>query len=557
MILDPALRKLSSMDETRNAVTTDKTLKKDSSESTRGEKKSPEPLNPSSATRETFNTAENKEAKSSSNAEVAQPLAPPPRPAPLQQQQSTTDTPDYFSSVHNNSHYSLEPNLFEQSFGNPSSEIPGKSLLPPVASLTSPAPLTGNAGLAGGYGWSSSLRSGPLSPAMLSGPAGGDYFDSHIRGGFPTPNESSLRTGLTPGGGGSMFPAASPNSQALYQQLASGGATPGTLEFHGTALSAAAARKLDQNYTNGVTSQPQDHHAQAPNMDSSSQQQTSHQHFGQHDNDAANGLFLLAQAGNETQSNNQFAVPPQPTHGLPIHSQDTPSNLTKRSTRNMTGSLGDSISGAIREPSDLSADVSDGADQSKPNTRAKTKRTSSGKVTNGRRKAEDTPSKQPTAKKGKNNNGAASVNAMVDMDMSMEGMDSDEEANIKEEQYHENGKKMTDEEKRKNFLERNRVAALKCRQRKKQWLANLQAKVEIFSSENDALSAQVTQLREEILNLKTILIAHKDCPISQQTQGVASYMQHGPSGDYNNHANPYNMGMQSNQQVMAGPRRYS
>ena len=43
------------------------------------------------------------------------------------------------------------------------------------------------------------------------------------------------------------------------------------------------------------------------------------------------------------------------------------------------------------------------------------------------------------------------------MDMNTDGMDSEEETNIKEEQYHENGKKMTDEEKRKNFLERNRL----------------------------------------------------------------------------------------------------
>ena len=96
---------------------------------------------------------------------------------------------------------------------------------------------------------------------------------------------------------------------------------------------------------------------------------------------------------------------------------------------------------------------------------------------------------------------------------------------------------------------------MKCRQRKKQWLANLQAKVEIFSSENDALSATVSQLREEILNLKTILIAHKDCPIAQ-SQGVTNFVQHN-QGDFNNHANPYNMAMQNGQQVMTGPRRYS
>jgi ATF/CREB family transcription factor len=96
----------------------------------------------------------------------------------------------------------------------------------------------------------------------------------------------------------------------------------------------------------------------------------------------------------------------------------------------------------------------------------------------------------------------------------------------------------------------DRVAALKCRQRKKQWLANLQAKVEIFSSENDALSAQVTQLREEIVNLKTILLAHKDCPVSQ-AQGMTSMgMNNMP--DFNHHANPYGMAMANSGPVMTG-----
>ena len=92
----------------------------------------------------------------------------------------------------------------------------------------------------------------------------------------------------------------------------------------------------------------------------------------------------------------------------------------------------------------------------------------------------------------------------------------------------------------------NSVAALKCRQRKKQWLANLQAKVELFSTENDALSQTVTQLREELVNLKTLLLAHKDCPVSVQ-QGIA-----GPAmamylgAEAPHHANPYGIGMQPN-----------
>ncbi|KAF9411527.1 hypothetical protein BGZ94_001300 [Podila epigama] len=75
--------------------------------------------------------------------------------------------------------------------------------------------------------------------------------------------------------------------------------------------------------------------------------------------------------------------------------------------------------------------------------------------------------------------------------------------------------KMDEEEKRKNFLERNRQAALKCRQRKKQWLANLQAKVEYLSTDNEHLLAQTTSMKDEIIHLKALLLAHKDCPVAQ------------------------------------------
>ncbi|KAG0326303.1 hypothetical protein BGZ99_009741 [Dissophora globulifera] len=75
--------------------------------------------------------------------------------------------------------------------------------------------------------------------------------------------------------------------------------------------------------------------------------------------------------------------------------------------------------------------------------------------------------------------------------------------------------KMDEEEKRKNFLERNRQAALKCRQRKKQWLANLQTKVEYLTTDNEHLQNQTTALRDEIIHLKALLLAHKDCPVAQ------------------------------------------
>lgn len=288
---------------------------------------------------------------------------------------------------------------------------------------------------------------------MLGGPVGAapnDYFDPSLRGSFPsgvTPNESSLRTGLTPGGGGSMFPAPSPNSQALFQQLANGGATPNTLDFHRTAMNAAAARK--GTHINGTNTQAEDQRAPVAPMDPSLQQQPQQPTFGQHDNDAANGLFLLAQAGNGAQANHQYTVANTNSNMTSNRSHETSPNMPK-GVRNGNGSIGGQ--------SEISGEVSDSGDQSKPATRNKGKRASGGAnsaPSNGRRKADDTSPKQPSTKKQKKNNN--NNTAMMDMD----GMESeDEQPNIKEEQYHPDGKKMTDEEKRKNFLERNRYVKL-------------------------------------------------------------------------------------------------
>jgi ATF/CREB family transcription factor len=103
----------------------------------------------------------------------------------------------------------LEPNPFEQSFSgaNPLSESgtnSPKPSLPPVAQLESPS-----AGINASdeqYGWSlQSLRSGPLSPSMLAGPQESMIFDG--------------RTGTTPLPFGS-FTDASPGTAALFGAIA-------------------------------------------------------------------------------------------------------------------------------------------------------------------------------------------------------------------------------------------------------------------------------------------------------------------------------------------------
>lgn len=64
------------------------------------------------------------------------------------------------------------------------------------------------------------------------------------------------------------------------------------------------------------------------------------------------------------------------------------------------------------------------------------------------------------------------------------------------------------------------IAALKCRQRKKAWLSDLQVKVEDLALENDQLAAQANAFREEIINLRTLLLAHKDCQVSKDNNSM-------------------------------------
>jgi len=77
---------------------------------------------------------------------------------------------------------------------------------------------------------------------------------------------------------------------------------------------------------------------------------------------------------------------------------------------------------------------------------------------------------------------------------SFRGLDDDESESV--------------DSKRKNFLERNRQAAYKCRQRKKAWLASLQAKVEYLQSDNESLQNTIEALRSEVMFLKSQLMQH-------------------------------------------------
>lgn len=247
-----------------------------------------------------------------------------------------------------------------------------------------------------------------------------------------------------------MFPAPSPNSSALFAQLASGGATPSTLDFHRTAISAASKR--DQ--TNGAhppqqpttTSQPQDMPNPAPAV--KTEPKPASGPFDPHDNDAANGLFMLAQGRNGApQSTAQFAG--AAGHGaVPVHPPPSQAAQNTAQPAAMPHTNGGSVDLSARGVSEAS-NGSDGSDQPKPNVRGKGKKNPP--AINGRRKADEPVAKAPPTKKAKGNANNAIMNGMG----SDEPSDDDDDDNM-DDVGGKDKSKMTDEEKRKNFLERNR-----------------------------------------------------------------------------------------------------
>ena len=90
----------------------------------------------------------------------------------------------------------------------------GLTKLPPLSLIESP----GHEMTSYGWGGIDSLRSGPLSPALLNGPAQQGMFDTH----------SVLRTSLTPLPGNTAFPPPSPATAALFAMMTNN--TPGTAE---------------------------------------------------------------------------------------------------------------------------------------------------------------------------------------------------------------------------------------------------------------------------------------------------------------------------------------
>ncbi|XP_025073982.1 cyclic AMP-dependent transcription factor ATF-2-like [Pogonomyrmex barbatus] len=82
----------------------------------------------------------------------------------------------------------------------------------------------------------------------------------------------------------------------------------------------------------------------------------------------------------------------------------------------------------------------------------------------------------------------------------------------------ESGKKTIDQIKKKDILERNRASSMRARAKRKAWIQELQRTVTNVNDTNTALQMEVKALRKEVAKLKTLLLAHRDCPVTKAMQ---------------------------------------
>ena len=79
-----------------------------------------------------------------------------------------------------------------------------------------------------------------------------------------------------------------------------------------------------------------------------------------------------------------------------------------------------------------------------------------------------------------------------------------------------------EDEKRSKFLERNRVAASKCRQKKKEWTNNLEARARELQNNKNQLALMATSLKNEVMFLKGQMLRHTGCGCVQ----IREYLTH-------------------------------
>ncbi|OAD02590.1 basic-leucine zipper transcription factor [Mucor lusitanicus CBS 277.49] len=75
--------------------------------------------------------------------------------------------------------------------------------------------------------------------------------------------------------------------------------------------------------------------------------------------------------------------------------------------------------------------------------------------------------------------------------------------------------------KRKQSLERNRLAAYRCRERKKHEQQQMIEQADFLSVQNESLNMMVGDLRNEVIALRELLLAHDSC----HCEGVQAFIR--------------------------------
>ncbi|XP_023319428.1 cyclic AMP-dependent transcription factor ATF-7 [Trichogramma pretiosum] len=74
--------------------------------------------------------------------------------------------------------------------------------------------------------------------------------------------------------------------------------------------------------------------------------------------------------------------------------------------------------------------------------------------------------------------------------------------------------KRTVDVKKQAILERNRASSMRARAKRKAWIEQLQSSLKKSNEVNASLQAQVKSLQNQVEKLKSLLLAHKDCPLN-------------------------------------------
>ncbi|XP_011308093.1 cyclic AMP-dependent transcription factor ATF-2 [Fopius arisanus] len=75
--------------------------------------------------------------------------------------------------------------------------------------------------------------------------------------------------------------------------------------------------------------------------------------------------------------------------------------------------------------------------------------------------------------------------------------------------------KPQDPHKKQDILARNRASSMRARAKRKQWIEQLEKSMQNVNELNTVLQLEIKSLRSEVAKLKTLLLAHKDCPVTK------------------------------------------